>query len=193
MSERVRTFVAIELPEEVRAHLAAQQEALARAGGEVRWVRVENIHLTLVFLGAVAAERLGEVAEAVRRATEGAGRIRLGVGGAGQFPPRGRPRVVWTAVEEPTGALERLQKRMAEATAAFAEKVEDRAYSPHLTLGRVRSPGAPGSEALSAAIAESAERTGPEFEASEVVVFQSDLGPEGPAYTALARVALGQE
>ena len=191
MSERVRTFVAIELPEEVRAHLAAQQEALARAGGEVRWVRVENIHLTLVFLGAVATERLGEVAEAVRRASEGSGPIRLRVGGAGQFPPRGRPRVVWTAVEEPTGALERLQKRIAEATAPFAERIENRRYEAHLTLGRVRS--ARGTEVLAAAITEAAERTGPEFEAAEVVVFRSDLGPEGPAYTALAQVALGKE
>ena len=190
MAKAVRTFIAIELPEEARVHLAAQQEALARAGGEVRWVRVENIHLTLVFLGNVRAEEIPGVARAVREAAEGCGPIQLRVGGAGQFPPRGRPRVVWIGMEEPTGALERLQKRIAEATAPFAERIENRRYEAHLTLGRVRSPC--GLEALAAAIAESAERTGPEFEAAEVVVFQSDLGPEGPTYMPLARVALGQ-
>jgi 2'-5' RNA ligase len=199
MGERVRTFIAMELPAEVRAHLASEQEELSAAGGDVRWVRVENIHLTLVFLGDVAAERLGEVAEAVRGAAAGTGAIRLRVGGAGQFPPRGRPRVVWIGIEEPTGALDRLQKRIAEATAAFAEKIENRRYEAHLTLGRVRS--ARGSEALAAAIAESAGQGGPlgpargkpEFEAAEVVVFRSDLSLQGPTYTALARVALGKE
>ena len=190
MSGTVRTFIAIELPETVRAHLAAEEEELAAAGGDVRWVRPEAIHLTLVFLGNVAAERLAAVAEAVRGAAAGSGPIRLRVGGVGQFPPRGRPRVVWIGLEEPTGAMERLQKRIAEATEEFAEKKEDRAYAPHLTLGRMRS--ARGSEALAAAIAESAGAGGPEFEAAEVVVFQSDLSSQGPTYAALARVALGK-
>lgn len=187
MAETVRTFIAIELSEEAREFLAARQRDLKGAGGKVRWVRPERMHLTLVFLGNVPADRLDELEAAVCEACVGPGPIRLQIGGAGQFPPRGRPRVVWTGIEEPTGTLLELQKRLAEATAPFAEKVEKRAYHAHLTLGRVRG-GNP--RPLSEAVAALAEETGPAFTAAEVVVFRSDLSPQGPTYTALARVPL---
>jgi 2'-5' RNA ligase len=187
MAETVRTFVAIELSDEPREFLAARQRDLKGAGGKVRWVRPERMHLTLVFLGNVPADRLDELEAAVREACVGTGPIRLQIGGAGQFPTRGRPRVVWTGVEEPTGALLELQKHLAEATASFAEKPEKRAYHAHLTLGRIRS-GNP--RPLSEAVASLAEEAGPAFTAEEVVVFRSDLSPHGPTYTALARAAL---
>jgi 2'-5' RNA ligase len=195
MAKTVRTFIAIELPQEVRAYLEARQEDLARAGGDVKWVRPDNIHLTLVFLGNVPIEEIAAVAAAVRGAAapqdaaQGMGPIRLRAGGVGCFPPRGRPRVVWIAVEEPTGALARLQGAVAGATARFAEKPERREYKAHLTVGRVR--GGRGAEELSEAVAALADAEGPEFEAAEVVIFESVLAREGPTYMPLARVPLG--
>ena len=189
MSQTVRTFIAIEMPPEVRQYLDRCQERLRGAGGKVRWVRTDLIHLTLVFLGEVAVERVEALVAAVVAAVAGFGPLALRAGGAGQFPPRGRPRVIWIGIDEPTGALLRLQKAVADATAPFAEKVEKRAYRPHLTLGRVR--GGSGLDELSAAVADMADHQGPPFDAAEVVVMKSVLSREGPIYSPLSCIALG--
>ncbi|MGB2754506.1 MAG: RNA 2',3'-cyclic phosphodiesterase [Phycisphaerae bacterium] len=188
MAKAVRTFIAIELPQEVCEYLESRQTDLASAGGDVKWVRPDDIHLTLAFLGNVPVEEIAAVAAAVRGAAASMGPIRLQAGGAGCFPPRGRPRVVWISIEEPTGALARLQGAVAAATAQFAEKPERREYKAHLTVGRVR--GGRGAEELSEAVAALADAKGPEFEAAEVVIFESVLAREGPTYMPLARVPL---
>ncbi|MCX5648502.1 MAG: RNA 2',3'-cyclic phosphodiesterase [Planctomycetota bacterium] len=189
MAKAVRTFIAIELPQEVREYLESRQTDLANAGGDVKWVRTDDIHLTLVFLGNVPVEEIAAVAAAVRGAAASMGPIRLRAGGAGCFPPHGRPRVVWIGIEEPTGALARLQGAVAGATERFAEKPERREYKAHLTVGRVR--GGRGAEELSEAVAALADAKGPEFEAAEVVIFESVLAREGPMYMPLARVPFG--
>jgi len=198
MGERVRTFIAIELDPEARAFVASQQERLRGAGppsarsrsadSDVRWVRPDLIHLTLAFLGNVAAESLGEGAAAVREAAGAAAPFTMRLEGAGQFPPHGAPRIVWLGVAEPTGALGRLQAAVAAATAPWAEKVEDRAYTPHLTLGRAKGGGDGGR--LGEALAAMASDEGPTQDVSEVVVFRSDLDREGPTYAVMARVPL---
>jgi len=200
MSASVRTFIAIALPEEVREYLGRCQARLKAAGANVKWTRLEQIHLTLAFLGNVPADELDLLAEAEREAVAEFGRLTLRATGTGQFPPGGRPRVVWVGVQADEGDLMGLQESVARAAAPFAEKQEHRAYHPHLTLGRVRQGrrgrrsggGAGDLAALSRAVAEGAEATGPLFDADEVVVFQSDLGREGPTYTALARLPLGK-
>jgi 2'-5' RNA ligase len=189
MAETVRTFVAIEMPPEVREFLARCQDRLKRSGADARWVRTELIHLTLVFLGEVPVDMLGDLEKAVRSAVAGHGAMALRVAGLGRFPPRGVPRVVWAGVEDATGSLPGLRKAVAEATAAFAEKTEDRPYQAHLTLGRVRGPK--NARSLAEVLDSMVGEAGTEFEAKEVVVFKSVLGPGGPQYTALARVTLG--
>ena len=196
MTQTVRTFIAIELPEEVREYLSRCQERLKGAGVNVKWTRPEQIHLTLAFLGNVADDELDALSEAVREAASVFGPLRLRATGTGQFPPGGRPRVLWVGVRAEAGDLEGLQQAVAGAAAPFAEKQEHRAYHPHLTLGRVRQ-GRRGSRGggvdlhgLARAVAEMAEEEGPAFDADEVVVFQSDLGPAGPTHTPLARIGL---
>jgi len=188
MADTVRTFIAIELPPQVHAHLADCQQRLRRAGGDVRWVRPDIIHLTLVFLGDVPADMLGDLEAAVREAAAPFSVLALRVQGAGRFPPRGLPRTIWIGLDDASGGLAKLQAALARATAAFAEKEEDRAYTPHLTLGRVKSPR--GGRDLAGAIDAMAGATGPSFEAREVTIFKSDLSPQGPTYTALAKIAL---
>ena len=188
MADTVRTFIAIELPPQVHAHLADCQQRLQRAGGDVRWVRPDIIHLTLVFLGDVPADMLGDLEAAVREAAAPFSVLALRVQGAGRFPPRGLPRTIWIGIEDASGGLAKLQAALARATAAFAEKEEDRAYTPHLTLGRVKSPR--GGRDLAGAIDAMAGATGPSFEVREVTIFKSDLSPQGPTHTPLAKVAL---
>jgi len=191
MAETARTFIAIELPPQVRAHLADCQQRLRRAGGDVRWVRPDLIHLTLVFLGDVPTDMLADLEKSVREALAPFGALTLRVQGAGRFPPRGLPRTIWIGLDETTGRLAALQKALANATAAFAEKKEDRSYTPHLTLGRVKSPR--GGRDLAGAIDAMAGATGPSFEAREVTVFKSELSARGPTYTALARIPLSKK
>ena len=189
MSETVRTFIAIELPPAVRQFLSDCQDRLRRASADVKWVRPDLIHLTLVFLGDVPADMQADLEAAVREAAAGFGPIQLQVTGAGRFPPKGLPRVIWIGVSETSGSLMRLQQVAAKATAAFAEKVEDRAYTAHLTLGRVRS----GQNARDlVGMLDAMASTGPAFEAREVTIFRSDLSPQGPTYTPLAKIALGK-
>jgi len=197
MSPTIRAFLAIELPDAVRAYLAQCQTRLQGAGANVKWSRPEQIHLTLAFLGNVPVEDVPALVEAVRAAVAPFGPAALRAMGTGQFPPGGAPRVVWVGVDVLTGDLAGLQRAVAEAAGPFAEKHEDRAYHPHLTLGRVRfgrgRGGGPGDvRSLGRAVAETAGQLGPEFDADEVVLFQSDLGPQGPTYTPLARLPLGQ-
>jgi 2'-5' RNA ligase len=191
MAETARTFIAIELPPQVRTHLADCQQRLQRAGGDVRWVRPDLIHLTLVFLGDVPTEMLADLEKSVREALAPFGALTLRVQGAGRFPPRGLPRTIWIGLEDPSGNLAKLQAALARATVAFAEKPEDRAYTPHLTLGRVKSPR--GGRDLAGAIDAMAGAPGPSLEAREVTIFKSDLSPQGPTYTALARITLQQK
>jgi len=196
MAQSVRTFVAIELPGRVRRYLARCQDHLRTTGADVKWTRPDQIHLTLAFLGNVPATDLPDLAEAVREAVSGFGPLRLRAMGTGRFPTGGPPRVVWAGVAVEAGDLEGLQRAVARAVAPFAQRQEHRPFHPHLTLGRVRSGrgrGVEGLQRLGEAVLRSAKQQGPVFEASEVVIFQSELSPAGPTYTALARIDLPAE
>jgi len=188
VAETVRMFIAIELPGDVRQYVAECEDRLRRAGADVRWVRPDRIHLTLLFLGEVPADRLADLEAAVRAAAGSFAPLALQAAGAGRFPLRGTPRIIWIGVEEPTGGLVRLQKAVAEATADFAEKREDREFAAHLTLGRAKS--GKNARPLDEAIAAMAAETGPAFEVREVVIFKSELSPQGPTYTPLAKLPL---
>jgi 2'-5' RNA ligase len=189
MADTLRTFIAIELPPEVRQFLSECQDRLRRAGADVKWVRPDLIHLTLVFLGEVPAEMQGDLEAAAREALAGFAPMKLHVIGAGRFPSHGLPRTLWIGVSEVAANLQRLQQALADATAVFAEKPEDRAFTAHLTLGRVRS----GKHArdLTGMLDAMSGATGPACEAREVTIFKSELSLQGPTYTALARMALG--
>jgi 2'-5' RNA ligase len=191
MAETVRTFIAIELPANIREFLSRCQDRLRQAGGDVRWVRPDLVHLTLVFLGEVPVDAQADLEKSVREALAGFGPLPLQAGGAGRFPPKGLPRTIWVGISEPAGNLPRLQKALAEATLLFAEKVEDRPFAAHLTLGRVRS----GKRArdLTGILDAMAGQTGPTFEAREVMILKSELSAQGPTYTALAKVQLVQK
>ncbi len=192
----LRLFVALEPPDPVRHRLAALKAELQRAAGrgsrDVKWVAVENVHLTLQFLGAVPEERADPVKAAVASAAAEARPLHLELRGAGGFPSARRTRVLWAGV---AGDLAQLAQ-LAALVAALGRHLgplgfaaEKRPFSPHITLGRARDPrGAPG---LAAALALAAEAPGVPWRATEVVLFQSFLSPKGPRYEALARAALG--
>ena len=131
----MRLFIALTPPADVQR---AVWEAFAplRAGPlPVKWVPQENVHLTLKFLGEVAAERQQEISGALASAAQGIRTIPLVVRGAGAFPNARAPRVIWAGVE-PDPAIELLADRVERRCAALGFPTEGRAFLPHLTLGR---------------------------------------------------------
>jgi 2'-5' RNA ligase len=189
----LRLFIALEPPDPVRRRLAALQERLKTAAGrhasEVKWVQVENVHLTLQFLGAVPEDRVEAVKGAMTAAAAAAQPLHLELRGAGGFPSARRARVLWAGVGGEVAPLTALVSALGGQLGPLGFPPEDRPFSPHLTLGRSRdSRGAPG---LAAALAQAADVPGAPWRASELVLFQSHLSPAGPRYEPLARVALG--
>jgi len=183
------------MDEAVRAQLARAQEELQQAGGPaaalLRWVKPDNIHLTLQFLGEIAADVVPRVSEAMQRAVAGETAFEVVVRGLGGFPSLRQVRVLFAAVEAPP-VLARMQRRIAEGMRAFNIEPEAREFRPHLTLARAKETrSAGGAERLARAVAAMREKEFGRMTVREVVLMRSDLRPEGPVYTPLARAALG--
>jgi 2'-5' RNA ligase len=192
----MRCFVAIELPEATRGALRRIQDDLRAGLDRLRWVRPDGIHLTLRFLGEVAAERAGTLSAALGRRIGGSvPPFALSVRGLGIFPPRGRPRVLWIGLAgSGTGdgdgleALKRLHGRVEEACAEAGFPGEGRPFHPHLTLARVAA-GRPD-ERIPRLVAERRDAEGGAFAVTAVCLFQSILRPSGTEYRKIKEFGL---
>jgi 2'-5' RNA ligase len=188
MPASLRAFVAVETPKEVRTALAAVQSHLRQRRVRARWVRPGGMHLTLKFLGDIAADQVPGVVDALQAAAGGHPAFCLTAAGIGVFPGLRRPRVIWAGFSEGTGPLAGLQLSVEERLAAMGFPPEDRPFRAHLTIGRCSGPV--DAAVMAAALNSFAGRCFGEFDAREIVLFQSDLAPDGPVYTALARAKL---
>ena len=187
--ELLRVFCAVELPEEIRAAVAAHASRLRREFPDARasWARPEGLHITLKFIGEVEAVRVEVLSHAARAAVVGFEPFRLSIEESGTFPPRGAARVLWLGVKDRSGQLARLQRRLEEECVAAGFPREPRAFKPHLTVARLRTPK--DAQALS-----ETHRQTPfspyHFEVRELLVIRSELGPGGSRYTPLSRHSL---
>jgi RNA 2',3'-cyclic 3'-phosphodiesterase len=188
----LRLFIALPIPELVKAELTRAQVELRRVapGDGVRWVKAEQMHLTLSFLGQVESGRVEAVIAAARDACTGLAAFPLRAQEAGFFPEARRPRVVWTGLHDETGALAALQRTVVQAVGKFAEKAEDRPFRPHLTLGRVKSLRPAEARALAEAVAALSHRSFGEWTADKLAVMRSELHPSGSRYACLAEIPL---
>ncbi len=186
----MRCFVAVDVPAEVRARVAALTERLRVAAprADVRWSSVETLHVTLKFLGEVPDARVADVARAVAGVATGHAPMALEAGGAGGFPSAARPRVVYVGILGQVAELARLAGAVDGALEAFGVPGERRAFRGHLTVGRVRSPR--GAEGLARALRAETGATAGAWTAGEVVLYRSRLHPKGAVHDAVARFAL---
>jgi 2'-5' RNA ligase len=186
----MRLFAAIDLDDDARLAIAAEQKRLMRelAGREssLRMVRPELMHLTLAFLGEVEDQRGAAAVEAMRTDLDAAA-FDMVFAGLGVFPPHGTPRVLWLGVTAGHDAAVVVQRQIADRLAQVAIAPERRTYHPHLTLARWRTATPADRRAVLAADrgAEIAR-----VHAAAVTLYQSRLGPSGPGYSALARTTL---
>ncbi len=189
----LRTFIAIELDQELRDNLGRLQDQVRGqvSPGSVRWVRPEGIHLTLKFLGDTPLEKVEEVKAALGRAAAEVGPFTFTVAGLGCFPNTRSPRVVWVGIEEPTGALVRLRDHVEAEVSPLGFPTERRSFSPHLTLGRVQRRASKSEvREVGQVVAATAVGIVDEMAVGAVWYIKSDLRPSGAVYTALVEAKL---
>lgn len=195
-----RTFIAIEIPPAIRHDIREHINQLRAAFPDVRasWIREDNMHLTLKFLGNIPVERIPALSDAITEAAHEINPFDLVISGCGTFPPHGRPKVLWIGAgsagilpassqlltPNPQSPLTSLHATLENHCAAANFAREPRAYHPHLTIARLR-------ESRDArALAEHHKQLSfpPQtFTVSELVVFRSELSSQGSKHTALAR------
>ena len=186
---RVRTFLGIDVGEEIRDHLVSLQEEFAIEAPDVKWVERENLHITLLFLGDVDQRETIDICRAAQKAVAEMPSFAMTIEGAGCFPNPRRPRTLWVGVgkgaKEVTAVHDAIETPLLDLG---CYRREARAYTPHVTLGRVRGER-PG-DALAKAIQKHKTWSAGEFVMDEVQVMSSDLTPDGPVYTVLGRAKL---
>jgi RNA 2',3'-cyclic 3'-phosphodiesterase len=189
----VRLFLAVDLDDEARRIIAAEQKrilsALEDGADQIRPVRPEQMHLTLVFLGEVRDAVAGAVIETCGRSID-ARPFHLVFAGVGVFPPRGAPRALWIGVDAGSSDLAALRQQMAARVARLGFAREDAAFRPHLTLGRWRR-SRPSD--LGRVLALMSHTSAARCRVDRVTLYRSDLPSAqhaGPTYTALAHANL---
>lgn len=188
MGEKIRTFVAINLPGDLKVVIGRFIDSLRGEVRGVKWVKDANLHLTLKFLGDVDRQLLPEVTAALDGAMAGLRAVSVSLQGAGVFPPRGRPRVVWLDMAAGAEGLALLQRRCEEALASLGFPQEDRPFTPHLTVGRAKDLRDP--RPLVSALDAVKGRKWGDFVADRVHLMRSELFPTGPTYSILHEVRL---
>lgn len=186
---RIRTFIAVEVSDEIRRNAVTLQQRLARVDSGVRWTAADAMHVTLVFLGDVDERDLVGVCRAVKDAARSEPPFTLRVSGVGAFPNARRPKTLWAGITEGAETLQRLHGAIeARLLDLGCYRKEERAYTPHLTLGRLKAEAA--GHALAAEVPKLLAWNGGFCTVDDVVVFSSDLTRDGPEYTVLGRGAL---
>jgi RNA 2',3'-cyclic 3'-phosphodiesterase len=178
----MRTFVAIELPEEIRGVLAGEQARFRSAAADARWTRPEGIHLTLKFLGEVPDNQVARVERALREIGH-LEPFRVRIKGFGFFPEAVRPHVFWAGVDAPP-QLAQLAARVEATLAPLGFAPEKRAFSPHLTLVRFKVPRR--QPKLQELVAAGGDGVLGDFEVSEFFLWESKLTPHGAQYRKVA-------
>jgi 2'-5' RNA ligase len=179
-----RLFVAVELPDAIRSAIEGMTEPLRSLEG-FRWTPIENLHLTVAFLGWVEEPATGSIRDRVARAAAGVEPFEACLGVPGRFPERGKARVLWVGFEDPTDSLAALA---AEVRTSIGQPFEpdDRPFRPHVTVARARRP-------VSMRLPEPTDPPSIPFPVDSITLFRTYLGGEHARYEALERWPLGAQ
>ncbi len=185
----IRSFLAIEIPGIILKKIEEVQDDLKSSRADVRWVSPEKIHLTLKFFGNIDESRIDPIVNSIERPTQITSPFSLRVRGVGAFPHLKNPRVIWTGLVDGKEVLTSFQTQLEKELEKIGFEPEERAFHPHLTLGRMKS--SKGREELIGRMERHKEEEFGDFQVERVVLFKSDLKPTGPIYTPLREIKLG--
>jgi 2'-5' RNA ligase len=185
----IRTFICIELPDELKTRIGEIQAQLKPYSSGISWVRPQNIHLTLKFLGNVEEAQIDALGKRVSEMAVHYTPFTLIPEGKGVFPHEKSPRVFWIGIGDDSGKLVQLAERIEEGLVQFGFEKEKRPFKPHLTIARVRPFRKP--KELTPAFLATAFSSNP-FEVDHITIMRSDLEPTGAVYTPLKVVSLKQ-
>lgn len=193
VNELIRTFIAIELNDNLHRALADVQARLKRdpAARLIRWVAPANVHITLKFLGDVDATRMPALQNALAEACKSISPFSLSLAGLGAFPNTRRPNNIWVGATGQIDIAVRLAQKIDDACAALGFEREERSFTAHLTLGRVKRDVSPGERVSIGAMIDAAKiGTLGELHVDHVSVMKSELRPGGSVYSQLAMIRL---
>lgn len=179
----MRCFIAIELPESVRTGLGELSARLRRSGVRASWVRPENMHVTLRFLGEISEECVEEVVRLLQNSYANASPFQLTLRGTGAFPNVKTPHVIWAGIS-PNDAILEVQRVAEDVGQRVGCGREKNRFHPHVTLARIKDPRS--ASGLQRYLAAEKDWEGGEVGVEQVAVFKSELTPAGPIYTRLA-------
>ena len=182
--KNIRAFLAIELPEDILRKISGLQEKLNREiSGRISWTRPHSQHLTLKFFGDISADDVKNICAAVHKHTASEASLNLKIEKLGVFPDAHRPRVLWCGTTGDVERLSVLQKKMDGDFAKIGFPAEERPFRAHLTLARIKDPRE--LTGISEALMKYSSFTAGEFVCRNLVLFQSNLSPQGAVYTKL--------
>lgn len=186
----IRAFIAIDLPDDVHTAISEAQARLKRAhvGVKVSWAKIDNIHLTLQFLGYVEEEAIDKIKAALATVAQQQSVFSISVHGAGAFPNESSPRVLWIGCDDAEGNLKMLARAVQTVMQPLGFEPEHREFSAHLTLGRVKQPRP--DVALTKALDSIKNQAFGTLRVAAIHLFESQLHPAGSVYRKLSSHAL---
>jgi 2'-5' RNA ligase len=189
---RIRTFIAVDVDKTLRDRMIALQDRLAASGVDVKWVEPDNLHFTLLFLGEVDERDLIGVCRATTQACSELAPFNCDLEGVGCFPNERRPRIVWVGVGAGVDEFGQLHDALEKPLLELGcYRREERHYTPHITLGRVKHEGE--NEALVKNLQKLKKWQGGQMQVGEVLVMSSQLTSKGPVYAVMSRARLAAE
>jgi len=188
MNKTIRAFIAFPLPELITTRICDIQERLKSYRLPVRWVKPENVHLTLKFLGEISLSTIDGIAEVIEDTVRDFSPLILFTKGLGVFPGIKKPRVIWIGISGDIKPLSEIQANLETNLEIKGFAKENRPFKSHLTLGRVKDDIHP--ENLIDILRSFSDFSSEPFEAGELVLYKSELNPSGALYTKLQTVYL---
>lgn len=181
----IRTFLAIDIPKEIKDSMEKIQYRLRNTlkEGMIRWTKPGSVHLTLKFFGSISDRDIEHINKLLKDSVKGFKPFAIAAEKVGVFPNARQPRVLWLGITSGDDTLMTLQKQIDDDLHSIGFPREERAFRPHLTLGRTKAHR--GIEGLSTVLEEFKDFKAGGFPAQGLTLYRSDLRPEGPIYTKL--------
>ena len=183
----MRIFIGIKMPEEIVAAISQKLKPLKKLSTHIRWVKTDNIHLSIKFIGEVSPNKCSEICHTLTTTPLNIKPFKTNITGWGKFGRQGQLNIFWAGMEY-SPSLEKLYSQVEDLTAGLSIERESRNYTPHITLGRNKTLF--NLKQVVSFIDKYADQTISPLAINKFQVFQSELSSSGPTYTIMQEIPL---